>query len=147
MRKSLAHAFSPRSLIEQEYLISKNIDAFIQKIHQDGSRGVDIAMAFTLMSFDVIGDLGFGETFKGIESSRDLHKEVVELDCLLRSTEDVHPWIDRMTGAMMQGAVADCFNRFPTLAKIAWTLFGRHIRSIIEDTKINERYSIELVER
>ncbi|KAI4095176.1 MAG: hypothetical protein LQ339_007336 [Xanthoria mediterranea] len=129
MRKSLAHAFSPRSLIEQEYLISKNIDAFIQKIHQDGSRGVDIAMAFTLMSFDVIGDLGFGETLKGIES------------------KDVHPWIDRMTGAMMQGAVADCFNRFPTLAKIAWTLFGRHIRSIIEDTKINERYSIELVER
>ena len=63
---SLAHAFSPRSLIEQEYLISKNIDAFIQKIHQDGSRGVDIAMAFTLMSFDVIGDfVGFGETFQG----------------------------------------------------------------------------------
>ena len=48
-----------------------------------------------------------------------------------------------MTGAMMQGAVADCFNRFPTLVKIAWTLFARHIRSIITETKINERYSIE----
>lgn len=69
MRKSLAHAFSQRSLIEQEYLISKNVDAFIQRIGQDGSRGVDIVMAFTLLSFDVIGDLGFGETFKGIESS------------------------------------------------------------------------------
>ncbi|KAI4279603.1 MAG: hypothetical protein L6R38_004992 [Xanthoria sp. 2 TBL-2021] len=47
----------------------------------------------------------------------------------------------------MQGAVADCFNRFPTIAKLAWAFFGGHIRSIIEDTKINELYSIELLER
>lgn len=70
MRKYLSHAFSQRSLTEQEALISKNIDSFISRIGEDSPHGIDIVMAFTLMSFDVIGDLGFGETFKGIKSSR-----------------------------------------------------------------------------
>ena len=69
MRKYLSHAFSQRSLTEQECLISKSINSFINKIGEDGAQGVDIVMAFTLMSFDIIGDLGFGETFRGIESS------------------------------------------------------------------------------
>ncbi len=61
--------------------------------------------------------------------------------------EHVHPWIARMTNAMMQGAIADCFKRFPTMAKIILTFFGSHIKRIIADTKINEQYSIELVEK
>ena len=70
MRKYLSHGFSQRSLTEQEYLVSKSVDNFINKIGRDGARGIDIVTAFTLMSFDIIGDLGFGETFQGIESGR-----------------------------------------------------------------------------
>lgn len=70
MRKYLSHAFSARSLTEQESLIAKSVDAFIRRIGEDGAKDIDIVMAFTLMSFDIIGDLGFGETFQGIESSR-----------------------------------------------------------------------------
>ncbi len=70
MRKYVSHAFSLRSLTEQESLISKSVDAFIRRTGEDGAKGIDIVMAFTLMSFDIIGDLGFGETFQGIESSR-----------------------------------------------------------------------------
>lgn len=70
MRKQLSHAFSRRSLEEQEYLISKSVDNFISKLGKDGAQGIDIVLNFTLMSFDIIGDLGFGETFKGIEASR-----------------------------------------------------------------------------
>ena len=70
MRKYLAHAFSQRSLSEQEYLVSNSVDCFIEKIGRDSAHGVDIVLAFTLMSFDIIGDLGFGQTFNGIESSK-----------------------------------------------------------------------------
>lgn len=70
MRKYLSHAFSQRSLTEQEGLIWKSVDTFIRRIGEDSPQGIDIVTAFTLMSFDVIGDLGFGETFNGIESSR-----------------------------------------------------------------------------
>lgn len=74
MRKQLSHAFSQRSLDEQEYLISKSVDNFISKMGKEGPQGIDIVLNFTLMSFDIIGDLGFGETFEGVESSRnDLH--------------------------------------------------------------------------
>jgi cytochrome P450 len=70
MRKYLSHAFSERSLTEQEYLISKSVNAFIHRVGTEGAQGIDIAMAFTLMSFDIIGDLGFGETFEGIKSGK-----------------------------------------------------------------------------
>ena len=52
-----------------------------------------------------------------------------------------------MTGAMYQGALVDCFKRFPVLAKIAMALMGGTIRRIIADTKINEEYSVELVKK
>ncbi|KAL8699838.1 MAG: hypothetical protein Q9201_005770 [Fulgogasparrea decipioides] len=129
MRKQLSHAFSQRSLMEQEDLISKSVDRFIAKLGEDGTQSINIVLAFTLMSFDIIGDLGFGETFKGIESKK------------------VHPWISKMTGAMMQGALADCATRFPTVAKIALTFSKGYIDRIIKDTKLNEEYSIELVQR
>lgn len=45
----------------------------------------------------------------------------------------------------MQGALADCFKRFPWLAKIVLALFPGKIQDIIKDTKINENYSIDLV--
>ena len=70
MRKQLSHAFSQRSLEEQESLISRSVDLFIQRLGEDGPQGIDIVLTFTLMSFDIIGDLGFGESFGGIQSSR-----------------------------------------------------------------------------
>ena len=52
-----------------------------------------------------------------------------------------------MTGAMMQGALADCFKRFPTVATLVMKFFGGRIKQIIADTKINEKYSIDLVKK
>ena len=129
MRKSLSHAFSQRSLTEQESLISTVVDQFVDQIGKTGTEGLDIVDWYTMMTFDIIGDLAFGETFQGIESGQK------------------HPWIARIEGAMMQGALADCFKRFPTLAKIVMALVPGTIQKIIEDTKKNERYSIDLVEK
>ena len=47
----------------------------------------------------------------------------------------------------MQGALADCFKRFVVVGKLVMLLFPGKIQSIIADTKINERYSIDLVEK
>lgn len=60
---------------------------------------------------------------------------------------DTHPWISRIQGAMMQGALADCFKRFPLLGKTIMRLFPGKIRAIVADTKINEEYSIDLVKK
>ena len=47
----------------------------------------------------------------------------------------------------MQGALADTFFRFPFIGKAALYIFSPVINRIIADTKINEKYSIELVKR
>jgi hypothetical protein len=60
------------------------------------------------------------------------------------SEGEIHPWISRITGAMTQGALADCFKRFPSLAILAKLMPGT-IEKIIADTKINERYAVDLV--
>ena len=129
MRKQLSHAFSQRSLTEQEILIAKVIDRFIGQLGKVGAKGLNMVEWYTMMTFDIIGDLAFGETFGGIESGQK------------------HPWIARIEGAMMQGALADSFKRFPTLAKVVMTVMPGKIQEIIADTKRNEEYSIDLVKK
>ena len=60
---------------------------------------------------------------------------------------EAHPWIQRITGALTQGALADCFNRFPWLAAIILKCAPGIIQKVIADCKINEEYSINLVKR
>lgn len=69
MRKSLASAFSERSLREQEYLVAEIVDQFIGKIdpERNGGEGeVDLVNMFNLTTFDIIGSLAFGESFGGL---------------------------------------------------------------------------------
>jgi cytochrome P450 len=68
MRRDLSHAFSQKSLSEQEFIIARVIDRFIEKIQQSNGEELDIVKWFTMATFDIIGDLAFGETFNGIET-------------------------------------------------------------------------------
>lgn len=70
MRKYLSHAFSDRSLKEQEILVSEVVDEFIQKLGTEGTgpEGTDMVMWFNLTTFDIIGSLAFGESFEGVKS-------------------------------------------------------------------------------
>ena len=70
MRKDLAHAFSDRSLKEQEGPVATVVDLFISQlgVHGLGEDGTDVVMWFNLTTFDIIGSLAFGETFGGVQS-------------------------------------------------------------------------------
>ena len=58
-----------------------------------------------------------------------------------------HIWVERIIGVITQGALADCFKRFPIIAMMVLNLFPGPIKKAIEDTRLNERYSIELVRK
>lgn len=60
MRKFLSHAFSDRSLIEQEYLITKVVEAFIRSLDVPKTQAVDVSKSFEMMTFDIISSLAFG---------------------------------------------------------------------------------------
>ncbi len=70
MRKYLAHAFSDRSLKEQESLVAEVVDLFVIQLreHASSKEGADMVMWFNLTTFDIIGSLAFGESFGGLQS-------------------------------------------------------------------------------
>ena len=68
MRKDLSHAFSQKSLSEQEFIIARAVDKFIEKIQKDADEELDIVLWFNIVTFDIIGELAFGDSFDGIET-------------------------------------------------------------------------------
>ena len=72
MRKVLAHAFSERSLHEQEPIIQGHIDALITNLHYhigNGSKTVNLVDWFNYVAFDIVADLSFGEPFDTLNRS------------------------------------------------------------------------------
>ena len=72
MRKYLSHAFSERSLKEQEHLVGEIVDEFISQLgmNASGEDGANMVLWFNLTTFDIIGSLAFGESFGGLKSGQ-----------------------------------------------------------------------------
>ncbi|TVY88811.1 Cytochrome P450 monooxygenase [Lachnellula willkommii] len=78
-RHLVSHAFSERALREQESLIQLYVDMLvsgIRKHSEGGTKPLDMVSWYNWTTFDIIGDLAFGEPF----------------DCLANAT--YHPWVD-----------------------------------------------------
>ncbi|KAJ4389106.1 hypothetical protein N0V93_006568 [Gnomoniopsis smithogilvyi] len=73
LRRQLAHGFSDRSLREQQPIIKRYIDMMVQRLHESceaGSKSTDMVKWYNYTTFDVIGDLAFGESFGCLESGQ-----------------------------------------------------------------------------
>jgi len=64
-RKALAHAFSKQALLEQEPILRDYVDLFVKRLREKAQRGEPANMVswFNFCTFDIIGDLSFGEPF------------------------------------------------------------------------------------
>lgn len=83
-RRALAPAFSERALGEQMGLVGMYIDLLMEKLGERAERGeaVDMTRWFNFTTFDLIGDLTFGEALGGLESG------------------DTNVWIERVRKAL-----------------------------------------------
>ncbi|KAL2007703.1 hypothetical protein VTN00DRAFT_7685 [Thermoascus crustaceus] len=74
IRRLLAHAFSDRALREQETLLRSYVDLLVDRLHAQvtgPSQGVvDMVKWYSYVTFDIIGDLSFGEPFNCLEDGR-----------------------------------------------------------------------------
>lgn len=76
VRRLLAHAFSSKALHEQETLLHTYADLLVQKLHEQigtsstGTRVIDINQWYNFTTFDLIGDLAFGESFQCLENEQ-----------------------------------------------------------------------------
>lgn len=73
MRKMLNPAFSQRALLAQEKIIGDVIDRFVKIVGEKapgGSPGLNMSKWYEINSFDILGEMAFGESFHGLESGK-----------------------------------------------------------------------------
>lgn len=97
LRRPMAHAFSEKALRSQEPLMRVYIDLLIQGLRDKADTGedLDIVSWFNWTTFDIIGDLSFGEPF----------------DCL--KTRSTHPWVKVIFDTVRATAVMGAVRRAP----------------------------------
>lgn len=99
-RKALAHAFSAQALRDQEDIVRKYVDLFTMQLgkwSQDRPNGVDIPEAFNWLTFDIIGDLAFGESFNAVETGK------------------THPWVSIVIDTVRETNLVTLKSRIPMI--------------------------------
>lgn len=74
-RRLLGEGFSDKSLREQEPIIRKYANLLMQRMEENAGKTINLAAWFNYTTFDIIGDLTFGEPFHCLQNS------------------SLHPWI------------------------------------------------------
>ncbi|KUM65390.1 hypothetical protein ACN42_g1683 [Penicillium freii] len=74
-RKALSHAFSAKGLQAQEPVILEYLNKLTERLCDaaESQMPVDLVRWYNLTTFDLIGDLAFGESFGGLDSSHYHH--------------------------------------------------------------------------
>lgn len=67
-RKRLSHAFSAKSLRLQTDVVIQYVDMFVKQVERLGSspKGIRIDEWYNWLTFDIIGDLAFGDSFGAV---------------------------------------------------------------------------------
>ena len=107
IRRLLAHAFSEKALRGQEGIMKHHIDLLINNLKQKAARGerVDMVKWYNFATFDLIGDLAFGESFGCLESG------------------GYHPWVAMIFGGFRLSNYNQALKRLPRLAPlISWLI-------------------------
>jgi len=95
-RRILSHAFSVEALSGQEKLTEEYVDLFIMKIGEvaEANKGVvDLNCWFNYLTFDIIGEMAFGESFQ----------------CM--ATGAYNYWVMDMPAQMVASALEQCTHR------------------------------------
>jgi hypothetical protein len=89
-RRLLAPAFSEKGLREQEPLMKGYVGLLIDRLSDQARQGntVDLVEWFNIVTFDIIGDLAFGDPFNSLRDN------------------NLHPWIKAAPAALKYGVKA-----------------------------------------
>jgi len=129
MRRYLSTAFSERSLNKQEYLIAKAIDQFIEKIGENRADPVDMTTWFNLLTFDIIGELAFGESFGGVKSG------------------EMHLWVSVVLSSLRQISWSDTLIRFPLLGTVFMKANPGWSKRLLEGARKHESYAMQMIKK
>ena len=135
MKRMLAAVFSPRALAEQEPIVQRCIDGFVDKIgrvsRREGKKGIDLVDWMDMIAFDILGEMSFGESFGCVQS------------------EKVHGWIDILLRNVKEVIIADNLRRVRVLELIGkwllpWVVSGvRNKHADFSRAKVQKRLEAE----
>ena len=67
----MSHAFSAKAILEQEELIVKYANMLMVAVEEEGSKGpINLVEMFNWTTFDILGELGFGEPFGSLKNRK-----------------------------------------------------------------------------
>jgi cytochrome P450 len=89
----MSHAFSAKALLEQEELIQHYADDLMEAIGEKGVEGpININEFFNWTTFDVLGELAFGESFNSLKRRKTDPWIAIILDSIKFNAWDVAIW-------------------------------------------------------
>jgi cytochrome P450 len=123
-RRFLSYPFSNKGLQEQEPRIQSYVDPLIQRLHACNHEDyLDMVKWYNWITFDIIGDLAFGEPFNCL---RDI---------------ETHPWIHAIYGNVQATPFINAFRRYGLFFLVNYLL----PKDMMAKRKANFKYSSEKV--
>lgn len=114
-RRLQSHIFSDKALASQEPLIQDYARQFISGLIKFSSlspdNSIDLGQWYNYTTFDLIGDLAFGEPFGCVK------------------TGETHPWIELMFKVLEILTLINESRQYPILGAIAYLLIPRNMRT------------------
>lgn len=126
-RRLLAHGFSAQSMLAQQPVIKHYVDQLFRKLHEaseGGKKPVDIERWFNYTTFDVIGDLAFGEPF----------------GCLENAT--YHPWVDIIFKSIKNMAYLNSSRRLSWIGPLLMMAVPRSLVTKLAENKELSRQKV-----
>ena len=116
-RRLMVHAFSDKALRQQEPLITEYVDLLMQRLRERSGERADLTAWFNYTTFDLVGDLAFGEPFNCLKDSR------------------YHPWISLIFSNLKMFVYSSAADRIPGMSKLLLKLAPKHV---VEQSKSNK---------
>lgn len=132
MRRLVSHGFSDRALREQEPLIVGMVDLFISRLQEQARAGgvIEINKWYNFVTFDVIGDLVFGESFHCLQETQ------------------YHPWVSIICNYIKAFSLLKTSNFYPVLTTLIIrcipesVLREKHFHDQMTKEKVHERLNL-----
>ncbi|WQF84543.1 Putative cytochrome P450 [Colletotrichum destructivum] len=133
-RRALSHGFSAQSMANQEPIIKGYVDLLLRKLHEKsagGTRSLDMVSWYNWTTFDIIGDLAFGEPFNCLDDS------------------DYHPWVKLIFDNVKAGAFRLNARRYPLVEKLLMNFVPANLKRkraqhvALTHEKVTKRLSAE----
>ena len=125
-RRLLASGFSDKGMRAQQPMIQYYIKLLLQRLRErSGSGSQDISEGYNWITFDIIGDLAFGESF----------------DCLQNGK--THDWIASIQGNVKAIPIINAIRRF----KLDWVIPLIAPKKLLEMRRRNAKFTEDKVDR